>query len=317
MQGDPLTEIVRSLHLTGGVFLEATLTAPWAIVAHISESDCEPFMPAPKQVIAYHVVTEGRMVVEVEGALLQTARSGDVVFLPSNAPHTIASEAGLAATPGDDLALPAGDDGLAKIRVDGGGERTGVLCGFIASNSGSSPLLETLPVSLIIKIENLATRRWLESSIALAARELTAGRISSRAVMAQLSELLLIEALRAYCEADAPPTGWLRGIADPKIAQALAAIHKQLATPVSVDALATDIGMSRSAFVRRFTDLVGQPPGGYLQRQRIEAARLMLRETPQTVAEIAYRVGYEAPEAFSRAFKRTTGLSPAEWRASS
>ncbi|RAP43203.1 MULTISPECIES: AraC family transcriptional regulator [Rhodovulum] len=315
MLSDPLTAIVRSLDLAGGVFLEGVLTAPWAILARISPTDCRPFMDVPKQVIAYHIVTEGAMRVGLEDGSVREAGPGDVVFLPTNARHSLASGPGLDPVPGRDLILPPDRDRLARISFGGGGDVTRLLCGFIAANAGPTPLLDALPTLLVIRTQHVATLQWIEASIGMVARELTAGRISSAAVMAQLAELLLVEALRLYLERTPRPQGWLAGMADPRIARALARIHQSLAAPVSVGALAAEAGMSRSAFVARFSDLMGSGPARYALAQRIEAARLLLRDTDLTAAEIAFRVGYEAPEAFSRSFKRETGLSPADWRA--
>ncbi len=319
MHNDPLTDIVRSLDLGGGIFLDAEFTAPWAISAHVTEEDCRPFMPMPRQVIAYHVITEGEAIVSLddrEGYREHyRAKGGDVVFLPCNALHVLASEPGQSLVSGDDLLLPAGADRLARIKFGGGGARTRILCGFIASKAGPSRLLDTLPELLVIGIGNLATLRWIEASIAKAAQELTAGRVAAGAVMAQLTELLLIEALRAHLE-DAPrPSGWLAGMADPRVGRALARIHAGLASPPPVTALADAAGMSRSSFVTHFTEIMGVGPQRYMLDQRIEAARLLLRDTELGMAEVAYRVGYDAPEAFSRAFKRETGRSPADWRA--
>ena len=315
----PLTQIVRSLELTGCVFLEADFTAPWAITAHVTEDDCRPFMPIPKQVIAYHVIIEGEAIVSLgdrQGYRADfRAKAGDVVFLPSNSVHVLASDPGLSPVSGDDLLLPAGDDGLVRIRYGGGGRSARMLCGFIASNAGPNPLLDTLPPLLVIGIDNIATLRWIEASIALAARELTAGRVAAGTVMAGLSELLLVEALRAHLECTPQPQGWLAGMADPCIARVLARMHTDLATPPAVTELAEAAGLCRSTFVTRFTEIMAVGPRQYMLDQRMDAARLLLRDTGLCLAEIAHRVGYDAPEAFSRAFKRATGRSPADWRA--
>lgn len=319
MANDPLTDIVRSLDLTGGVFVDAEFTAPWAITSHVTEEDCAPFMPIPKQVIAYHVMIEGEAIVSLHGREGYRedcrARAGDVVFLPSNALHVLASEPGVSLYSGDDLLLPAAENGLVRIRHGGGGARTHLLCGFIACNAGPSPLLEMLPKLMVIGVEDLTTRRWIEASIVMAARELTAGRIASGSVVAKLAELLLVEALRAHLETAPRPSGWLAGMADPRIARALALLHGGLCRPPPVTALAEAAGMSRSAFVARFTEIMGVGPRRYALDQRIQAASLLLRETALGMAEVAHRVGYDAPEAFSRAFKRETGASPADWRA--
>lgn len=314
MPSDPLTDIVRSLKLTGGVFLEGEFTAPWAIESKVTAEDCQPFMLVPHQVIAYHVVTAGEMIVSLDGDEEYVAKVSDVVFLASNALHTLSSERGLPTAVGDDLVLPPAEGRLATIRFGGGGALTRILCGFIASDSGPCPLLDTLPEILIIAIEDIATLNWLEASIAMAARELAAGRVSSSAVMAQLSELLLVEALRAYLETEKHPKGWLAGMADPQIARTLAHIHHSISNPASIEDLTEEAGMSRSAFVQTFSEIIGMSPGRYALSQRMKIAESLLRETDLTTSQIAYRTGYSAPEAFSRAFKRETGISPAEWR---
>ena len=72
--------------------------------------------------------------------------------------------------------------------------------------------------------------------------------------------------------------------------------------------------MSRSAFVERFTKLMGVPPIRYLTLWRLQTAKLHLRETQKTIAQLAHSIGYESEQAFSRAFKREFGLPPARWR---
>lgn len=314
MKNDPLTAIVRSLELMGGVFLDAEFTAPWAITAHVTEEDCRPFMPVPKQVIAFHVVTQGTTLVSTDAAGEFWARTGDVVILPSNDLHVLASDPSVPHVTGDDLLLPADGQGLVRIRHGGGGERTRILCGFLASQATPSPLISSLPPLLVVSLKDVATLNWVEASIAMAARELSAGRVASAGMMSSLAELLFIESMRAHLERQEPGKGWFAGMADRQIARALARIHGELDRPPAVTDLADLAGMSRSAFVDRFTEIIGMAPGRYLLEQRIQAARLMLRESSLSLAEIAHRVGYDAPESFSRAFKRETGATPLTYR---
>ena len=311
---DPLTDIVNSLRLTGGVFLEADFTAPWAIKSQVTGEDCKPFMPIPKQIIAYHVVIKGDVLVAIDDGESHEATMGDVILLPANDSHVLASGPSVRAVLADDLLLPSGETGLVRIKHGGGGERTQILCGFLASQAPPSPLLQTLPQVLVIGLEDIALLSWIEASIAMAARELSAGRVASGGVMSRLSELLLIESLRAHLERALPTEGWLSGMSDHRIARALARIHGYLDTPPAVTELAAEAGMSRSAFVDRFAETLGVAPRRYILDQRMNAARLMLSETSLGLVEIAHRVGYEAPEAFSRAFRRETGQTPVEYR---
>ena len=313
MIGDPLSEVVRALELSGGLFLDARLTAPWAILAQVSADDCRPFMPVPERVIAFHVVTRGRMLVLLADGTSCEVGAGEIVLLPRNEVHTVASEPGLAPVPGEALAFAPAEGGLLRIERDGGGAETRILCGFLAGHGPPSPILETLPRLLGVAIEDVAALDWIEASVRLAARELARGGIASGAVTSRLAELLLVEALRRHGEA-AAPSGWLGGMRDPRIGRALALMHGDLARPWTVEALAGTVGMSRTAFVARFGRLVGVPPIRYLAQARLAAARALLREPGLTASEIAYRVGFEAPVAFNRAFKRAFGLPPAAWR---
>lgn len=318
MISDPLSDIIRSLNLTGAVFLNAEFSAPWAITAHVTEDDCRPFMAAPKQLIAYHVVVDGDVVLSLDDAAGRRqhhrAKPGDLIFLPDNALHTLGSSIGLETASGDDLLLPKGEDGLVQIRHGGGGERTRILCGFMASGSGSTPLLESLPKILIINVESLATRRWIEASAVMAAREFSRGGMAGGVMVSGLCELLLIEALRIHIEQSPKPPGWLGGMAHPRIARALTRIHASLGDPPGIEDLATEVGMARSTFVDRFSMVMGVGPRRYILNQRMETAEMLLRDSQMNLADIASRVGYDASEAFSRAFKRERGLSPAEWR---
>jgi transcriptional regulator GlxA family with amidase domain len=159
------------------------------------------------------------------------------------------------------------------------------------------------------------SRDWIEASVRFAGSELAGGRLASASIMARLSELLLIEAVRQYSSTlPDGEVGWLMGLRDPQIGRALALIHRDIAVSWSAEALAREVAMSRSAFMDRFTSLVGMPPTRYLTAWRLQTAKLSLRETRKSIAQLAHSVGYESEEAFSRAFKREFGLPPARWR---
>lgn len=320
MPSDPITDIVRSIDLTGAAFLRAEFTAPWAITAHVTEEDCRPYMPIPRQVIAYHVVVEGELLVSVGNgsgvAINHRARAGDIILVPQNCEHTLGSSLGLPTACGDDLILPSLQNGMTQIRYGGGGDRTVILCGFMASNAGSSPLLDSLPDILIVPVESFEMRSWMEASVVVAARQLALGHAHGEHMMPGLCQLLLAEALRLSL-VDAPKTGWLNGMAHPRMATALSRIHRSLDAPPTVTDLAREVGMSRSAFVDRFTEVLGMSPRQYMLNERLKLAASLLQDGKLTSAEIALRVGYDAPEAFSRAFKKKYGEAPRQWRAAS
>ncbi len=312
---DPLTDVLRSLRLTGGVFLDVSLTAPWSVLSHIEADDISSFLTAPKNMISYHCVTEGRLQISVDGERPVEVRAGEIVLLPRNDVHTLASEAGITPVDGRQLVQPAADGGLARVAHGGGGTATKLVCGFLGSEGHYNPLIASLPRLMKLDVMESASRDWVEASVRFAAGELVRGKPASSETMSRLSELLLIEAVRGYLSTqDIAEAGWLKGLSDPQVGKALALIHQDTRRQWSTGALASDVAMSRSAFVDRFTTLVGMPPIRYLTLWRLQTAKLNLAETHMSMAQLAHSVGYESEEAFSRAFKREFGLAPGKWR---
>src|SRR3954467_987942 len=257
---DPLSEVLRSVRLTGGVFLDARFTAPWCVHTNIVAEDCGTFAVKPPLLIAYHFVIAGKLLLSVDGGPTTEVRAGEIVLLPRNDVHALASETGLVPTSARHLIQPSADGGLAKITHGGGGEAAQIVCGFLGSEESYNPLIATLPRVLKLDVREGVSRDWVEASVRYAASELTAGRFASSSLMSRLSELLFVEAMRQYSVTFADQdAGWLKGVADPQIGRVLAAIHHDVSSHWSADSLAREASMSRSAFVDRFTTLIGMP----------------------------------------------------------
>lgn len=311
---DALSDMLRSVRLTGGVFLDAKFTAPWGVTTKIT-GKCVPVLADATQIIGYHFVVDGGLLLSVDDEEPIEVRAGEIVLLPRNDFHTLASAAHVVAVGADDLIEMSPDGGMARIRYGGGGPTTHVICGFLASNERFNPLIAALPSVLKLDVREGTQRDWIEASVRFAAEELAKGRLPSSEVMSRLSELLLVEAVRHYAaELSDIDTGWLKGLRDPQIGQALALIHQDIGACLSVGMLAREVALSRTAFIDRFRTLVGMPPIRYVTACRLQAAKLQLRESAKSVAQLAHAVGYESEEAFSRAFKREFGLSPVRWR---
>lgn len=297
------------------MFLDARFTAPWAVSSFVTAEDCRPILASPAQMIAYHFLIEGRMLVSVEDGPALEVGAGEIVLLPRNDRHVLASTPGLSPLDGHHLVQPAPDGGLARIDYGGGGPPVRMVCGFLGCEDAYNPLIASLPRLLAIDMREATSRGLIEASLAFAVSELLAGRLAASGVLSRLSELLLIEAVRRYADGLGDrQTGWLSGLRDPGIGRALAMMHQDIAAPWTAEALAKAVAMSRSAFTERFTTLVGMPPIRYLTSWRLETAKMQLRETRKSVAQVAHAIGYESEEAFSRAFKREFGVSPAPWR---
>jgi AraC-like DNA-binding protein len=312
---DPLSDVLRTVRLAGGVFLDAYFTEPWGVYSKVTPEECAPFMPSAAQIISYHYVIDGRLELSVDGAPPVEVGKGEIVLLPRNDIHLLASGPGVKPIDADGLTEPSPNGGLTRLVIEGGGDATHIICGYLGTEEEYNPLIAALPKVLKIDIRQGASRDMVEASIRFAANELAEGRLASSAVMLRLSELLFVEAVRHHAQSEGKDeTGWLNGLKDPQIGRALALMHQDLAKPWSAEDLARAAAMSRSAFVDRFTSIVGVPPIRYLTVWRMQAARLQLRETAKSIAQIAHSIGYESEEAFSRAFKREFALPPARWR---
>jgi AraC-like DNA-binding protein len=312
---DALSDVLQSVRLTGGVFLEARFTAPWCVLSKFTSEDCRPFLPDPVQVIAYHYCTHGRWWLEVAGEPPVEVRAGEAVLLPRNDPHVMGSSTGLRPVNSHSLIQPADGGGLARIVHGGGGEATQMVCGFLASDQNRNLLIATLPRVLKVDMAQTGSDEWIESSLRFALRGLSEGVIGASTMMSKLSELMFVEAVRRYAATlPAEQRGWLAGARDPYVGRALALVHGRPDHPWTAESLACEVSLSRSAFADRFTAVIGTPPKRYLISWRLQVAKEKLREGRKPIAQIAHEVGYEAETAFNRAFRREFGLPPAAWR---
>jgi AraC-like DNA-binding protein len=144
--------------------------------------------------------------------------------------------------------------------------------------------------------------------------EASAGRLGSAFAIRQNAQLLLLEVLRASLGESTLPVGWLQLIADESLAPAIRLMHEQPGHPWGLIELARAAGMSRTTFASRFRTVAGVPPLGYLSRWRMLLAQRALRDPSARVGELAATLGYGSESAFSTAFKREVGVSPAAWR---
>jgi AraC-like DNA-binding protein len=312
---DPLSDVLRVIRLAGGVFLEAEFTAPWCISGKVSPDNCRAFQVVPRHVIASHLVTEGRMQLQVQGCEPVEVRAGELILLPHNDAHVFGSDTSLPFTPAHDLIQSPTGGGLMRVRAGGGGAATQILCGFLGSDIAFTPLLSALPPVMKLDMRGSASGAWIESSFRFAVSEIASGRMGSATVIAKLSELLFIEAIGQYLAGlPSERLDWLAGLRDPQIGRALALLHEKPMQAWTAEELAVQVGMSRSAFAERFTELVGDSPMHYLAMWRMHVAAQQLRDGPDNVAQVAFAVGYDSEAAFSRAFKRQFGESPGAWR---
>jgi AraC-like DNA-binding protein len=315
---DALSDVLRVAHLTGGVFLHADFFAPWCLSARVAPEHCAPTLGPASHLILYHYVIDGEFRIRVDGedGAGLAIRTGEVVLLPRNDLHLMGSDLDLPPVAGRDVIRPANHGGLYTIRHGGDGRRTRIICGYLGCTSAKgNPVISTLPPLLKLNVEHGGAAEWIRSTFQYAAEEVFAGRPGSGTVLAKLSELLFVEAVRRYAETlPDGQGGWLAGLRDPFVARALALLHGDITRRWTVDDLGREAGLSRSALADRFIRLIGVPPMHYLAGWRMQVATERLRSTSASLAQVAELVGYDSEAAFSRAFKKTFGAAPATWR---
>jgi AraC-like DNA-binding protein len=198
----------------------------------------------------------------------------------------------------------------------GGRDHCRVVCCFLGCDERPyNPLLDALPRTIHLSAAGDETAgNWLATLPNIAVREAGSARPGRDNILARMSELMFVAAIRRFIETMPPgETGWLAGLRDPVVGHALAALHGQPREAWAVESLARAVAVSRSVLADRFAEMVGQPPMQYLALWRMQlASRLLLDGEP--VAGTAAAVGYESEAAFSRAFKKLVGEAPATWR---
>jgi AraC-like DNA-binding protein len=241
--------------------------------------------------------------------------AGDVALIRRGQPHGLADDP---STPLYDVTPDDHDDAQHWPR-DGSAldERVPgtVLIGgtYYLNGARPHPLFESLPDVVHIPAR-LGAASTVRTVVELLAAELDRDRPGLGVALPALLDLLLLYTMRSWFEGRETSGGWAQALRDPAVSTALRAIQERPADPWTVASLASEAGLSRAAFARRFTTLTAQPPLTYLTWWRMTIACRLLQTTDASVDAIAGRVGYSSEYAFGKAFKRELGVPPARYR---
>jgi AraC-like DNA-binding protein len=318
--GPDLASALGRLRLNGAIFLRGVYSEAWAYESVPGADASAILSPGSPRVILFHVVATGRAWVEVDGEERLYAGAGDVIVLPYGDTHrmggSLASECTALAT----LLAPPPWTEMPVVQLGGGGARTELVCGYLSCDDPLfDPRLRALPPIFVVSPPAGAARDWVRAGIdyALAQTSMVQPSMDSGHLEGpvQIPESLLVEVLKLHlASAPAAQQGWLRAIRDPLLGPALAAIHRAPESKWTVDGLAREANTSGSVLDERFREVLGLAPIRYLAGWRMHVAGDLLRGSDLPVAVVARRVGYDAEEAFSRAFKRVHGAAPSVWR---
>ncbi|WP_372408394.1 AraC family transcriptional regulator [Streptomyces luteireticuli] len=305
---DVLTEAVASMRTGRPASVRTDGRAPWALR-----------LPAVEGA-GFHVVLEG-------GCWLLSPRdaashrepvrleTGDVVFLRDGRAHILADDPSTPPVDGNSASFRPGSP-IGTLSLGGDGPRTGLLCGAYHLDQGRPhPLVRQLPAMIRLTTRD-GRHPELSAAVRLLGAEVGDARPGADGIVPSLIDALLLYILRAWLE-ECPKEsagGWAAALGDPAVAPALTAVHEAPEAAWTVESLAERSGLSRAAFARRFTTLVGEPPVAYLTRWRMTVAGRLLRESDAPLAVVATRSGYGSEFAFAKAFKRAYGQAPGGYR---
>lgn len=307
---DLLTDILQGFHLQSTALYRGCVTAPWGI----------SFAPRDRHGAdaGFHVVTEGKCLFQLAGkdAPFVPLHVGDFVLLPHGAAHSLRDAPGTPVYPIEMLRRPGDTDADGVTRFGADGVCTRVACGrFVWEDGATNPFLQGLPELIVVRGEQGRALPWLETTLSFLACESASDRPGAATVIARLCDILFIHAVRAHLE-EMPPCarGWLAALRDPDLAPVLRAVHARPGNAWTVETMAREAGMSRSAFAQRFCAVMGEPPLHYLTGWRVHVAAGLLKTSNLPLIEVASRVGYETEAAFSKVFKSRTGVAPGGFR---
>jgi AraC-like DNA-binding protein len=311
----PLDELLRSIRFSSLIKGTALFSAPWGYDS-----------PAYKDTVVLYLIFEGSCYVRIP-ELNQSLHlaAGDALYIPKSRAHTVSDSETTTSVPLDKILssygnLPYGSDFLGNMfrrpLVYGGGGRNTHMeaLRFFVNQLFPSALLNGLPP--MVKLDGFARQHagFLNATF-LQMVEHGASGFTGQAIATRLGEAILVLFLREYFSTSTHfSAGIHKALRDPAIARAIGAMQQAPAENWSVAKLAAVSTMSRSAFVPRFTELVGQTPSHFLTTLRMLRATELLKTTRMPLSCIAVQSGYGSEAAFNRAFKRWCGVTPGSLR---
>lgn len=312
---DVLSDILRVFHVTGAALLRTEFNAPWSCDNPPADAVARLLHPGANRLIIFHIVAKGNCWVEIDGHERCMLHEGDIVGLPHGHAHRMGNGE-VAPVPIASLFPSPPWTTLPVLTHGGSGELARVVCIYLRCDLLLfDPFLASLPNLLVVRRDPGSGGQWIDVNRRYLVNAAIRGGPGASCLMARLTELLFIEMLRRYvAQLREEDVGWLAALKDRHTCRALTVLHSRPTEPWNVEMLAREVGLSRSALVRRFDRLLAISPMRYLTTWRLHLAAKVLRDDRVSIATTARQSGYGSEEAFSRAFKRQFGSSPSAWR---
>ena len=297
---DPLDEVLTLADARAAMSGAFVAGGDWAVRLH-----------APQRLKVNCVVRGAPVLVREDSGERLHLVAGDVVVSDGALPYIMGSSPDVAPLPSGELST----DPRTGVRRIGSGEEVMCVSGHVDLSRDRGGLLRAaLPGLLHVRAdapEAAILHRLIENLL----DEMTVRRPGAAAAMDHIAQLVFLHVLRlSLADTATLPPGWLRGLADERVAPALRSMHADPSRSWRLEELAREASLSRTAFAVRFRETVGVPPLTYLLTWRMSLAARALRRDGTPVAVLAREAGYGSESAFSNAFKRAMGASPRNYR---
>jgi len=316
---DVLSDVLRAVRLTGAVYFDVNARRPWIAETPSVSSICAKVMPGAEHVISFHIMLDDWCWARVADDSLPAIRleAGDAILFVNGDAHYMTTEPGKRASPDLNLYYRPKDRPLPFVlrELGGQGESSRFVCGYIGCDARPfNPILGALPRMMHVKRSTVGGQ-LTHDLIRMALHETEAPRAGGETILSKLSELMFLQAVRQFIDTLPPEsTGWLAALRDRHVGAALRLMHARPGEAWTLDALAREVGQSRSVFSERFAEVMGVPAMTYLSNWRLQVAANLLERQSMSIAQAAAEVGYESEAAFNRAFKKQVGVPPGAWR---
>lgn len=294
---DALTSLMRTMRLNAQVFHNAQYCGRFAV-----DTSGSGFA-------TFHYVVKGHCRLDIPGKqpIWEPLSAGDFVVFPSDAPHYICTSA--------EPERDANQQASQPMTVSDEQDAVGLVCGYLQfDHVNSDAFLQALPRHILLRTKEEPHAGNLAPLLKSLDYESRHPGLGSELVLDRYADILFMYVMRDVLLNNKAELPLLAGLSDKQIGAALGLVHAEPERAWTVDSLASEVGMSRTAFSQRFKQLSGLTPMAYCTQWRMMLAYRWLRDDGITVLDAALRCGYETEAAFSKAFKREMGVSPGALR---
>lgn len=304
---DTLGETLHYLKLSSVFYCKSELSGTWGVS-----------LPSMPNTSMFHIVTAGSCIIE-HGKQKIEMKAGDFVFIPKGQGHIFRSDSD--AKVEDLFSLPREQisqcyETMSLGDEESGRDKTIILCGVVQLEHPSAELIiNSMPDMIYLESSKSSFTSWINHTVRLISVEAEQTQIGGETILTRLADVLVIQALRHWISNDADSKhGWLFALKDKRIGKSLSLIHTRPDRQWTLESLGREIGMSRTAFASKFTDLVGEPMLQYLTKWRMNLAVMRLKEGEKVTPELIEQLGYKSESAFRRTFKKVIGKNTNEFK---